>query len=902
MTDSASPARESTGEFMIDEPALPLVGQQVLVDVLRRGIQRALHSGRTTITVLEGHAGSGKTRLLGVARDMALQHEAPLRVMYSACRSQQGRHMYAPFDRMLRQRFGISGSASSPDVHIELANAVAQLLPIANPAEKLRMTHLLAHVSGVSFPESAFLSSLTQHPEHLHGRACRALRQFLEWDAQVEPWVLLIDNMHHADEEAWDMLGILSEARAPVAIVLTGDHPVAQRVSAIAPLDGVTSMPIEALTQDNVEAMLQHMLPGLVTIPDEFSAALLHRSQGNPGTLRQLVFALNDSDVFVEVEGELRIDDVRLQAGGLPIDLHDAIRARLESLSDAEMRVLTCAAVVGEVFWDGAVLAQLRAEQDDAEALAEDDPLACWSNDDLHRLRTELRSLVDKGFLACSESSDVAGNEEYLFLDRHIRECAMQRLETSTRQHCHHAVARWLEVVEESHPDHVMAMLAAHWQEAGELDRAGHAYLRAAVDAHARQQTNAALRWSTQALATMQDRGSNSYAQALHLHGSLLTTLGAYDDALASFAHMSALAYRLGTPGKGGAALNRIARVYRHQGQDEQACLYLDAALTLFRSVSDLRGVAATLDDLAQIQYLKGNPTEALAGVEEALHIRRVHQDPRGEAQSLSTLGSIELMRGELDEAEAHVRRALELRTEVNDHHGLPQSHNMLGAIAFEREAWSAAIAAWTVALEQAYDIDDRRVQCFVLNNLGEVMLRSGRYDEAQRYLDEAIHLAEALGDLRSQAEVTRNLGELAMRVRDPQASALLKHAGELAEHYGGDACMAQAYAAQARFHAQTLFDAGIPESDPALHCFEQAIALFRGIGSPRYLAHVLGDRGYYYMERNQHESARQDLREAYALMRQHHMPGARKVGERLNQLSSLEGSQGSDATVIVAL
>ena len=103
---------------------------------------------------------------------------------------------------------------------------------------------------------------------------------------------------------------------------------------------------------------------------------------------------------------------------------------------------------------------------------------------------------------------------------------------------------------------------------------------------------------------------------------------------------MLQLSWRIGARNKGGAALNRIARIHRQRGEDAKASQLFERALDLFRAAGDLRGVASTLDDLAQISRLRGDVDRAFAAASEALEIRRSHADARGEAVSLMTLGT----------------------------------------------------------------------------------------------------------------------------------------------------------------------------------------------------------------------------------------------------------------------
>jgi hypothetical protein len=61
-------------------------------------------------------------------------------------------------------------------------------------------------------------------------------------------------------------------------------------------------------------------------------------------------------------KGGLEVDLGKIAAGKVPLTMEDAIRARLEGLDERERAVVERAAVVGESFREGAVLALQRAE------------------------------------------------------------------------------------------------------------------------------------------------------------------------------------------------------------------------------------------------------------------------------------------------------------------------------------------------------------------------------------------------------------------------------------------------------------------------------------------------------------------------------------------------------------
>src|SRR5262249_19532006 len=123
---------------------------------------------------------------------------------------------------------------------------------------------------------------------------------------------------------------------------------------------------------------------------------------------------------------------------------------------------------------------------------------------------------------------------------------------------------------------------------------------------------------------------------ALHHYGDVLQLSGRIDDALAAFREMLTLAFRLDLKNKGGAAHNRIGRCYRDTGGLEDASRHLHAALELFKTMNDERGVASSIDDIGKLHWLKGEYKEAEEALRDALTRRRQLADRRSIALSLN--------------------------------------------------------------------------------------------------------------------------------------------------------------------------------------------------------------------------------------------------------------------------
>ena len=880
----SEPAADAEGRPEDVEP--PLVGQLDAVTAIQSGIHGAFDGNQPTLVVLEGERGSGKTRLLFHASEVAARARGDVRVLYGACRPQGGDGHYAPFGRMLLERFGVTPASSPSAVRGQMATHVAHALQSTDAITVAETTHLLGHIAGIPFPDSPFLRDGDEAADRRE-RALAAFTRFIQGDAVHGPVLLLIDNMQAAEEDGWELVRAALSVEGPVAVAIAGAAPVAERAEALHAAGGVAIGPIAPFSEAEVASFLQVLLPTLVEAPEPLVAALTHRSEGSPTALRELVFALVEADLFEKTDAGLVADMSKLQAGTLPVTMEDAVRARLARLDTLERATLDRAAVMGEVFLDRCLLAMMRSERAAPGDTA--DPSTMWPDDeDDQALSSALDRLTEKGFVERMEHSEVPGTAEYRFLHSDTRELVYRELPDDLRIARHRTIAHWLSVVIELQRVGMAAVAAPHLEKAGMPGRAGRAYLEAAHAEQTRMHTQTSLRYAEKALELIDAGDIARRIDALHLHGSLLTTIGRYDEARHSFIEMLEVAWRIGARNKGGAALNRLARIHRQRGEDAQAEQLLERALELFRTAADLRGVASTLDDLAQVARLRGNLERAYNAASEALEIRRSHADVRGEAVSLMTLGAIDYGRGEIEAAEKLFESAREIRESIGDRGGVMQVYNALGVVAFDRGDTERAEMCWRAALQEARKMADRHTQTFLLNNLGELLMTAGRIEDAETHLLEARELAHSLKNRRAMAEVERNLGLTALRKGSSDAEKILLRALALAEEYGAKEALGLAHRAMGQMRGQTLFDDKGEISRRAEESFLASIDTFREIGDEKEAARSLAALGYHLIERGDIESAKERLREARAIMRRIGLGQLTKVEQTLEELGGI--------------
>jgi len=444
----------------------------------------------------------------------------------------------------------------------------------------------------------------------------------------------------------------------------------------------------------------------------------------------------------------------KLETVRLPLTVDDAVQARVAALAPPLRQMLERAASVGSVFWVGALVVLARLDGTTPELWSASD------DTDTRRIRELLQELVERDYVLRLPDSAFPGEEEYVFKHNLERERVAKLTSPSLARTYHRAVADWLEHQSNMRSDEeYVAMLAAHREAAGSTVGAALAYLDAGDVARARYAAGKAAEHYVRGLELLGDEEPGRRIDAYHHQGDVFQQLGRMEDALGAFRRMLSLAYRLDLKGKGGAAHNRIGRLYRETGVLDQAARHLGTGLALFEACEDERGIASSLDDIGKLHWLRGDYPRALEQMRRALTMRRRIGDRRSIALSLNNVGLVLQDSGEFKDALEAFSQALQIRREIGDLIGMIITLNNLGTVAQDQGDLLRALGVFEEALSVAREVGDRNKIALVLTNMGEVHRTTGKPNEAISALKEAVEMCEDLNDRLGIAEALRSLG-----------------------------------------------------------------------------------------------------------------------------------------------
>ncbi len=412
------------GVDVAHEARSALVGRERELGIVRDAFERARHERTPQLLTLVGVPGIGKSRLVyELSRIVDADPELVTWRQGRCLAYGDGITMWA-LGEIVKAQAGVL----EQDSQVEITEKVHRLVEdtVAGSGDEARVeTHLLGLLG---------LSSETGLGGDRRNEAFAAWRRFLEGLAEQRPLVLVVEDIHWADETLLDFVDELVDwvTDVPLLVVATARPELLER----RPDWGggklnATTLALSPLSDEQTALLLGQLL-GRPVLEAGSQHALLERAGGNPLYAEQFV------ELFLE-QGST--DELTL-----PETLQGIIAARLDALPDSEKDLLQDAAVVGKVFW--------------ASAIGRDPDAATAS----------LHALERKGFVRRQRRSSLEGESEFAFAHALVRDVSYGQIPRAERARRHRAAAEWIDGL--GRPEDHAEMLAYHWSSALELVRA----------------------------------------------------------------------------------------------------------------------------------------------------------------------------------------------------------------------------------------------------------------------------------------------------------------------------------------------------------------------------------------------------------------------------------------------
>ena len=645
-------------------------------------------------------------------------------------------------------------------------------------------TALIGRLIGLDFDDDRHIAGIADEARQLRDRGFHAIVQYLralqrQGDA---PLVLLLDDLHWADDGSLDFVRYLVGDCADVPMLVVGMTRPAlfeRRPLGVAGAEPHLRIDLAPLPLDGSRELVGALLARLDTVPAALRDMLTTSAEGNAYFLEELIGMLVDDGVIVTSGERWRLVPDRLLSIKLPGTLAGVLQARLDVLPASERAALQAASVVGHVFWDEVVREIVAGARAGGDTDATLDALA--GRDLSHR----------------REPSAFPNSREFAFRHHLVHQVTYQGLLKRTRQVHHRQVADWLVRRSGDRRDEYLAAIAEHYERAGDAANAV-AYLRRAGESAARAYANEA---------------------ALDLFGRALALLPA-DDAQARIEII-----------RGRLTVHKVlARRDAHEA-DVATCERLAETL------DDDYSRADAASNRASLMLLLGDYPGVVVAASRAIALAdKIGPRAAGLAASCQIhLGRALQAQGDFGSAARHIERSLALASQLGNRTTECIALIQLGIIAMSHGDYGAARLRYHEALENARERGDRVREAAALNNLGDIDQMLGDYRAAQVAFEQCRPIAAEVGAPQLVATLLANLASVAFRRGDAAAAIGFAEQSIASARQNKDVnLVAQACC----IHGQAL--AALGQGAKAATAYEESVAIYRRIGRPTQLPEPL--------------------------------------------------------------
>ena len=816
------------------------VGRDTEFAALVQALEQA-GAGHGQVVAVVGEAGVGKSRL--TYEFLHSHHMQGWRVLESASVSYGKATPYFPVLDLLRRYAYLD---ERDDARTIRAKVTGQLLTL-DEALQDTIPPLLALLDALP-DDSPFLAL---DPPQRRQRTLAALKRVLLRESQVQPVLVVFEDLHWLDTETQALLDSLVEGLPTARLLLLANYrPEYQH--GWGNKTYYAQLRLDPLPPASADVFLQALLgddPGLASL----KPLLVARTAGNPFFLEESVRTLVETGVLVGAPGAYRLAQA-LPAIQVPATVQAVLAARIDRLPPEEKHLLQTAAVIGTEV--PLLLLQTIAELPEAT---------------LHRGLAHLQAAE---FLY---ETRLFPEQAYTFKHALTHEVAYGSLLQERRRILH---ARIVEALERLAPERLVE----------QVEHLAHHALRGEV-------------WD-KALAYCRQAGEKAMARSAYREA-----VECFEQALSALSHLPEQRHTL----EQAIDLRLALRSALHPSGDWRRILaLLHEAEVLAEALDDPRRLAQISLFLSVHCRYMGTYDQCIAAAQRALELATTSGDIVLHALANQRLGTASLAQGDyrraidcfrqtvvsLDGARRHERFGQPVLPTVNSRAWLAQCHAELGLFAAGRalgdeglqiaeavaHPGSLMFASWGIGLlslrqgdlymalpllERAvglcHEADSSALFPWMAAALGAAYTLSGRVADAVPLLTQALEQSMATDMVGFQALCGLPLGEVYMQAgRLVEARALAEQVLALTREH------------QERGHqAYTLCLLGDiaarrepPESAQAEASYYQALTLAEELGMRPLLAHCHRGLGMLYAAIGQRAQARAELTTAIALYR----------------------------------
>jgi len=492
-------------------------------------------SGHGQISCIIGEAGIGKSRLVSELRNYLASRdntEQAVSILEGRCVSMGQAVSYWPFIEILRSYFGLSEEDDTYEIVHKITESINSLMPQGAEETLPLLGNLLSIIEfGKELDDRLKFAT----PEQIRHQTLIRLRDIFRTLAGKRPLLLILEDLHWADDLSLDLISLLMDELASTPLMLLcvyrpeKEHRVWQLNSQARRkcLDRCMEIMLHPLSSHESRLLVESLLE-IDNLPEATRSVILDKSEGNPFFIEEVIRSLIEQDAVYREDDRWKARD-EIANIHVPDTIQSVVLSRVDRLQSEAKHVLQRASVIGRLFRYRLLRYIYRQEQD------------------LDRYLTEF---AEKELVFPERTLPEL---EYAFKHAFTQEATYEGILEQRRREFHHQVAVGIEHLYKERIAEYYEELAHHYSHSEDAEKAVEYLLKAGEKAKRSYLNDTAISYYQQALDIIEKHGiqNNEWKlEALQSAGKVYFGIGRVAEAKGLFERAIALARDMGLPAR----------------------------------------------------------------------------------------------------------------------------------------------------------------------------------------------------------------------------------------------------------------------------------------------------------------------------------------------------------------
>ncbi len=310
------------------------VGREAELETLRRALARA-QTGHGQVVALVGEPGVGKSRLFW---EFTRSHRTRDWLILESSSVSYGKATpYLPVIDLLKGYFQIEGRDDSRKMREKVTGKLLTLDETLKPTLPAFLVLLDISVEDLAWR--------ALDPPQRRRRTLDAIKHLLLRESQVQPLLVVFEDLHWIDSETQALLDSLIESLPTARLLLFVNYRPEYR-HGWGSKTYYTQLRLDPLPLESAQELLEALL-GVDPALGPLRQLLIERTEGNPLFLEESVRTFVETEVLVGERGRYRLAKA-VPSIQVPATVQAVLAARIDRLPPEEKRLLQSAAVIGE--------------------------------------------------------------------------------------------------------------------------------------------------------------------------------------------------------------------------------------------------------------------------------------------------------------------------------------------------------------------------------------------------------------------------------------------------------------------------------------------------------------------------------------------------------------------------